>query len=370
MKILFSASVYRHLAAFHIPYMQYFLNNGHEVYAVAKDDGNKNVIENLGVKCIDIDIERSPFKLSNIKAYFQLKSILRINNFDLITTHTPFISFLIRLVNMNHTKLIYTAHGFHFYKGGSVVKNTLYKNMERFAAKFTDEIAVMNEEDYKSAQQFFNKENVHFINGIGVNLSEYNAVNIDNHTSIREELGLDSNDIIISYVAEMSKRKNQVYLLKNWKKITYKCPRAKLVLIGSGEMGEVYKEYVANHNLEGVIFAGYRQDIKEIIYQSDIVALLSTQEGLPRCVLEGMALHKPLIVSHIRGNTDLVQNGINGFTIELDNDEELIDKFITLIQNKNLRHNMGLNNEQIKERYSETTVLEQMKCIYDKVLSK
>src|SRR5699024_2593476 len=136
---------------------------------------------------------------------------------------------------------------------------------------------------------------VHFINGIGVNLSEYNAVNIDNHTSIREELGLDSNDIIISYVAEMSKRKNQLYLLKNWKKIMYKCPRAQLVLIGSGEMGEVYKKYVEHHNLEGVIFAGYRQDINEIIYLSDIVVLLSTQEGLPCCVLEGMALHKTLL---------------------------------------------------------------------------
>lgn len=370
MKILFSASVYRHLAAFHIPYIQYFLNNGHEVYALAKDDGNKGVIENLGVKCIDIDIERSPFKLSNIKAYFQLKNILRTNHFDLITTHTPFISFLIRVVNLKHTKLIYTAHGFHFYKGGNVVKNKLYKSMEKIAAKFTDEIAVMNEEDYKSAQLFFNKENVHFINGIGVNLNEYNTVNIDEHSNIREELGVDSDDVVISYVAEMSKRKNQLYLLKNWNKITYKCPRAKLVLIGNGEMEEVYKDYVANHNLKGVIFAGYRQDIKEIIYQSDVVALLSTQEGLPRCVLEGMALHKPLIVSRIRGNKDLVQNGFNGFTIGLDDDEELIDKFITLIQNKNLRHNMGLNNEKIKERYSETTVLEQMKCIYDKVLSK
>ncbi|RIO20806.1 glycosyltransferase, partial [Staphylococcus saprophyticus] len=115
---------------------------------------------------------------------------------------------------------------------------------------------------------------------------------------------------------------------------------------------------------------GYRKDIKEILYQSDIVTLLSLQEGLPRCILEAIALHKPIVVSDIRGNTDLVKNGFNGFTVNLDSNNELIDKFISLIQNKNLQNRMGSNNKSIKAKYSEKTVLEQMEKIYNKVLKE
>jgi len=370
MKILFSASVYRHLVAFHKPYIQYFLDQGHEVFAIAKDDGNKEQIESLGVTCLEIDIERSPFKIKNFRAYNQLKKIMREQNFDLITTHTPFISFIIRIINANKSKLIYTAHGFHFYKNGNFFKNFLYKSMEMYAAKYTDELVVMNQEDYTNAKKFFKEKNLHLINGIGVNLDLYNPQNIKDNTDIRSELELDKNDIIISYIGEMSKRKNQMYLLKNWENIQLKCPQAKLLLIGNGELEEEYTKYVKKNNISGVYFLGYRKDIKEILYQSDIVTLLSLQEGLPRCILEAIALHKPIVVSDIRGNTDLVKNGFNGFTVNLDSNNELIDKFISLIQNKNLQNRMGSNNKSIKAKYSEKTVLEQMEKIYNKVLKE
>ncbi|MEB7806287.1 MULTISPECIES: glycosyltransferase family 4 protein [Mammaliicoccus] len=370
MKILFSASVYRHLVAFHKPYIQYFLNQGHEVFAIAKDDGNKDQIENMGVTCLEIDIERSPFKIKNFKAYNQLKNILREHNFDLITTHTPFISFIIRIINANKSKLIYTAHGFHFYKNGNFLKNLLYKSMEMYAAKYTDELIVMNQEDYTNAKTFFKEENLHLINGIGVDLDLYNPRNIKDSSDIRNELDFDNNDILISYIGEMSKRKNQMYLLENWENIQLKCPQAKLLLIGNGELEKEYRKYVKSKNLGSVYFLGYRTDIKEIIYQSDIVTLLSVQEGLPRCILEAIALHKPIVVSDIRGNTDLVQNGFNGFTVNLASNNELVDKFISLIQNKKLQNRMGSNNKSLKEKYSEKTVLEQMDKIYNKVLNE
>ncbi|WP_204176372.1 glycosyltransferase family 4 protein [Mammaliicoccus sciuri] len=369
MKILFSASVYRHLDAFHKPYIQYFLNQGHEVFAVAKNDGNKEKIESIGVTCIDIDIERSPFKFKNIKAYIQLKKLLKTHEFDLITTHTPFISFLIRIINANRSKVIYTAHGFHFYKNGNFIKNLIYKSMEKYAAKFTDELVVMNQEDYINAKTFFKEENLHLINGIGVNLDLYNIKNVEENSDIRKELNLDKNDIIINYIGEMSKRKNQMYLLENWEYIQRKCPQAKLLLIGNGGLENKYKNFVNENKLIGVYFLGYRNDIKEIINQSDIVTLLSLQEGLPRCILEAIALHKSILVSDIRGNTDLVENGFNGFTIKLDNNKELRDKFISLIKNRELQNIMGNNNKSLKEKYSEKTVLEQMKKIYNKVLN-
>lgn len=370
MKILFSASVYRHLAAFHQPYIQYFLDQGHEVFAIAKDDGNKELIESIGVKCFEIDIERSPFKIKNFKAYKQLKKILKEHKFDLITTHTPFISFIIRIINMNKSKLIYTAHGFHFYTNGNFLKNLLYKSMEMFASKYTDELVVMNKEDYTNAKTFFKEKNLHLINGIGVNLDLYNSQNIKIKSDIRNELELDKNNIIVTYIGEMSKRKNQLYLLQNWKNIQLKCPQAKLLLIGDGELETEYIKYVKKNNITGVYFLGYRKDIKEILYQSDIVTLLSLQEGLPRCILEAIALHKPLIVSDIRGNADLVQNGFNGFTVNVDSNNQLVDKFITLIQNKKLQSSMGSNNASIKEKYSEITVLKQMEKIYNKVLKE
>ncbi|MFQ3726948.1 glycosyltransferase family 4 protein [Staphylococcus equorum] len=368
MKILFSASVYRHLVSFHIPYINYFLNQGYEVFAIAKNDGNKEVLENLGVKCYEIDIERVPYKIKNIKAYKQLKNFLSKHNFDLITTHTPFISFLIRLINHNNTKLIYTAHGFHFYKNGSLIKNIIYKTMEKYAAKYTDELVVMNNEDYNSAKNILQEKNVSLINGIGVDLNKYTAANINKNSNIREEFNFDLNDVIISYIAEMSKRKNQMYLLQNWEKIKLKCPHAKLLLVGNGEMESFYKEYIRINNIQGVYFTGYRRDVKEIIYQSNIVVLLSLHEGLPRCILEGIALHKPVIVSNIRGNSDLVENGYNGFKVDLNKNDQLVDRFTTLINNKELQQKMGLNNEEIKLKYSEETVLNQMKKIYNKVL--
>lgn len=367
-KVLFSATVYSHLAAFHKPFMKMLQEKDYEVHAAANPNhGRKEEIEEMGIVCWDIPFSRSPYHVNNFKAMVGLSHLFRNQYFDLIHVHTPVASFLVRYMAKKYKQgaVLYTAHGFHFYKGAPIQNWLMYYTAEKLARRWTDGLIVINEEDYENGKRlgFRENESLFFTHGVGISLDEYRE-NAHDNLYIRQKLSVKQNDIVISYIAELNDNKNHMFLLKNWNTLIQHCPNLHCFIIGSGEKEQKLITYVKEKNLKNVHFLGYRRDIAEILSQSDIVSLLSYREGLPRCIMEGMAARKPLVVTNIRGSRDLVKDGENGFIVDLGDDQTLVKCFTKLIHNKDLREKMGRDSLRKIQSYNLVNVLEEMRQVY------
>ncbi|MCG0274831.1 MAG: glycosyltransferase family 4 protein [Thermosediminibacteraceae bacterium] len=370
-KILFIATVESHIINFHIPFIRYFQEKGFEVHVATKLGSTQKDLKEIEVICHNVDFERSPYSASNIKALRQLITIMKNNKFSLVHVHTPVGAFLGRLAaKITNTKpVLYTAHGFHFYKGAPLKNWLIYYNMERLAARWTDGLITMNEEDYEAAKNLplRNKNGVYKVHGVGVDLKKYFR---EEHVrkQVRHELGLKDDDICILTVAEMIPRKNHIQLIKAMNLV--KRNNIFCFFVGDGELEKELRQYVKSSNLDNIIkFLGFRRDIPELLAASDICCLVSLHEGLPRCIMEAMAAGKPVIATDVRGNRDLVRDGVNGILVPVNDVEATVRAIESLSLDEKLRQKMGREGMRIIQDFSIENVLKEMDEIYRIYLS-
>lgn len=371
-KVLFLATVYTHIAYFHIPFIQLLQNKGYEVHAAASpDEGGKEDVEATGARCWDIPFSRSPYSLKNWRALKELGHLFEACRFDLIHAHTPVAAFLGRYMARakNQGPVLYTAHGFHFYRGAPLKNWLLYYPLERLASRWTDGLIVINREDFESARRlgFEPGRNLFYVHGVGVDLSYYTSLSSTGEY-VRVELGLSHSDIIVTCVAEMNPNKNHMLLLSAWEKLAAECSNCHLLMVGKGELMPVLQKKVRKEKIPRVYFLGYRRDVPQILLESDIVTLTSKREGLPKSIMEAMAAGKPVVATNVRGSRDLVEHGKTGFLVELGDTEGLFLALKSLIENEELRKTMGkAGREKIKD-YSLDRVLNEMEAIYMRYL--
>ncbi len=373
-KALFIATVYNHFAAFHIPFMKMLQDKGYEVYAAASSvTGRRDDVENAGVICWEIPFKRSPYNPANVKAFLELRSLLKNHHFDLIHVHTPVAAFLGRLLakSTHQGPVLYTAHGFHFYKGAPRRNWLIYYTAEQIASRWTDGLIVINSEDFENAQKLGFKagENLFYVHGVGVDLSKYANPPVSEN-SIRASLGIDQEDVIITCVAELNQNKNQDFLLDAWGDLASRYDYIHLLFVGTGEKMKTLQRRVIKEQLKRVYFLGYRGDVPQILGEADVATLVSKREGLPKCVMEAMAAGKPVVASNVRGNRDLVEHGRTGFLVELEDISGLIQAFEKLILDRQLRISMGIAGQKKIRDYSLENVLAEMSDIYDLYLSR
>jgi len=361
-KVLFVATTAKgHINVFHIPYIKKFKKDGFIVHTATNGDEEVPFAD----KNYKICIERNPFCVNNVKAYKQLCSIFKKENYDIIICHTPMGATLTRLAgkNTNAKKIIYMAHGFHFFENSSLKSKIIYKNMEKILSKYTDKIITINSEDFNAAKKFKLKENgnVYIVNGIGVDTAKIKNTNIDT-TLKRKEFGISEDKCIVLTIGEFIKRKNYETTIKAFSNL--KDDNYILIICGRGKLENDLKQMVKNLNVENkVIFAGFRKDINEIIKMSDIFIFPSFQEGLPVAVMEAMAGGLPVVCSNVRGNRDLIKNNDGGFVIECTD----INGFTTALEklkDKNLREKMGSINMENVKKYDIRNVIDVIYNIY------
>ncbi len=338
-KILFVATVTHHINTFHIPYLKMFKEKGYEVHVASR---GKEKVEYCD-KHYDIQFERFPLKPQNIKAYKELKNIINQNKYEIIHCHTPVGGVLTRLAAKKArkagTRVIYTAHGFHFYKGAPTLNWLIYYPLEKYLSKYTDDLITINNEDYQIAKKKFKAKNTHYIQGVGVNKTKFDfLISEDEKDRIRKELHIAKNDFVIIYPAELSKRKNQKMLIESMKLLVDKDEKYKLLLPGKDSLNGKYQQLVKQYGLEDNIkFLGFRKDIPKLFKISDLAVSTSKQEGLPVNLIEAMMSGLPVIATDCRGNRDLtktenlIKNGdIQKLVMK-------IEKSNILVKNENLK---------------------------------
>jgi len=365
-KVLFTATVDSHILNFHIPYLEYFKNNGYEVHVAT--NGNEEIP--FCDKKHKVSFERSPFKKNNFNAYKKLKTIMDEEKFDLIHTHTPMGGVVTRLAAINSrrngTRVIYTAHGLHFYKGAPKKNWILYYPVEKLLSLVTDDLITINQEDYDIAKKKFKSKNIYFVNGVGVNENEFKrSMSYEEKLQLRKNLGLEENNIVLIYVAEISKRKNQEMLIKVMEELND--DNIKLLLVGSDSLNGKINKLISEKNLGNrVNLLGFRQDVAKLIEISDIYVSTSNQEGLPVNIMEAMNMEIPIIATDCRGNRDLIVDRESGFLVPLNDVDNFVDKIKTVLREKGLVDKMIEKSKDRMERYCLDTVKKEMIQIYEK----
>jgi len=434
-KVLFVATVDSHIRHFHIPYLKYFKDRGYEVHVATSDD-EKEQFKNCDYKH-KISFERSPFKINNLKAINQMFELYKKEQFDIIHCHTPMGSVVARLAfrkyKRNLTRLnrkigqqneatennfphptshispliIYTAHGFHFYKGAPILYWLIYYPMEKWLSKYTDKLVLINKEDFEIAKNKFKAKKTYRINGIGVDAEKFNFYMSDEEkkklkkelSSIKDGFNINQADTVITYVAELINRKNQVLLIEIIKSIieeqannnqtnnTYnkvnnkttakisdnsnnqdniKPQNIKVLLVGEGINKDYYQKLIDKYNLNAnILLTGYRNDVPKIFKISDICISCAKQEGLPVNLIEGCMSGLPILATNCRGNNEVVIDNKNGYLVDINNKEKFKNKLIKLISNKSIRERLGKSALEESKKYKLSKVMDEMKKIYE-----
>lgn len=363
-KVLFVATVVKtHINVFHIPYLKMLKEMGYETHVAARNDFEdpKECIIPYCDYYHDIPFERSPIRKNNITSYKKLKQLMLKENFDIVHCHTPVGGAITRLVYKNikskvKTKCIYTAHGFHFFKGAPLKNWILFYPIEKYLSKYTDVLITINKEDYQRAKEKFKMKQLEFIHGVGVDENKYIAkIDEEKKKIMRQQLGLSINDFIIIYVAELSKRKNQGMLINAVNKLVLTNKNVRLLLVGKDSMNGYYQNMVKELGIEeNVNFLGFREDIPNLLRISNLYVSTSKQEGLPINLLEAMCINLPIIATNCRGNNELADNG-NASLVDINNEDELIEKIKC----------MNYKKSKLPHEYSLDYVKNEMRNIYN-----
>lgn len=367
-KILFVANIQRHFMAFHLPYMKWLKNQGYEVHCAANGGEVKIPIVD---KQFNICIQRSPFHWNNIKAYRQLKDIIRSEGYDLVHCHTAMGSVVARLASRSFRKcgslkVLYTAHGFHFFKGAPIQYWLFYYPVEKYLSRFTDVIITINHEDYNliKTHSFKNKETF-IIPGIGINTDRLFRQSVGLKNELRQQYGYKVDDIILIYVAEYIERKNHKFILDAVPDLVRKIPNIKILFAGKGKLFEQAQEYAKKLQVQDYVnFLGFRKDIAQLIVLSDIGISSSRQEGLPMNVAEELYTGLPVVVSEERGHKELVEHGVNGFIYPQMDQDSFVQMVVTLAKDPVLRAKMSENAKKMIQRFTIENTLNAMANIY------
>ena len=370
-KVLFVATVVKtHIMEFHIPYLKMFKEMGWETAVAARND-YENPADCVIPYCdtyYNIPFERNPLKPGNLKAYKELKHIIDEGEYDIIHCHTPVGAMLTRLAakqaRKKGTKVFYTAHGFHFYKGAPAINWILYYPVEKWLSRYTDVLITINKEDYERAKTF-KAGKVCYVPGVGIDLKKFNAGYV-NKEQKRKEIGVSADDFVLLSVGELIPRKNHEVVIRALSVLKQldKLNHIEYVICGRGSYEADLRKLaegldVADH----VHFLGYRNDISEICNCADLFVFMSHQEGLPVALMEAMACGLPAVCSNIRGNTDLIEDGVTGLLAN-NTPEEVAQSISKMKSDTALRNRVASAALQKIKQFDLSSVEDEMSKIY------
>ncbi len=367
-KVIFVATVVKkHIMEFHIPYLKMLQEMGFETSVAARND-YADPSECSIPYCdhyYDIQFNRNPAHPENITAFNKLKALIDLNQYDIIHCHTPVGAFLTRLAakdaRSKGTKVIYTAHGFHFFKGAPVQNWLLYYPLEKYASKFTDVLITINQEDYQIAKTFSAKK-VCYVPGVGIDMDKFCSTDAD-RSELRKRLGIENDRFVILSVGELNNNKNHRSIIKALSQLNDQ--RLLYIICGEGPCRTQLESLAEDlHIKDQVLFTGYTKNVRDYYFSADLFVFPSYREGLSLSLMEAISSRLPVICSEIRGNCDLVPDP--DYRFDPGNQNQIIDKLNKAIHSNN-QEEIRKNYENLK-RFRLDNVTQMVKEIYEECM--
>lgn len=305
--------------------------------------GGKMVEELLALKIKYIPVNsmvREINLLEDFKTYKFLTNEFKQNNYDIVHSHSSKAGLIARLAanKVKTKKIIYTAHGFVFNEPMSKIKKTIYKIIERFAARLSDNIICVSPDDVEISKVvgIKPKSSIEYIpNGI-----EFEENSKESRLEIRKRLKLEQNEFIFGFVANFYETKGHRYLIEGFNNFIKNGYQAKLVLIGEGnlisEMKVLAKE---NKNIE---FLGFKPNACELIKAFDCFIMSSVKEGFPFVLLEAAYNKVPIITTEVGAIYEMLDGNKNGIVVPPKDSQAIYNAMKYAIKNK---ESMNVNAE-------------------------
>ena len=369
-KILLIATVQSHICQFHRPLVAMLHKHGCEVHVAARN----NLAEKNGLKLdfaeqvFDVPFQRSPFSPKNLGAYKKLKKIIDEGSYNVIHCNTPVGGVLGRLAarkaRKHGTRVFYTAHGFHFYKGAPKKNWLIWYPVEKFMCRYTDKLITITQEDYDLASAKFPTQ-VERIHGVGANSAKYRKLSKAECVELRHELGYAAEDKLLLCTGELLTNKNQITAIRAMKSLREQQPKVKLLLAGNGPTLPGLQAEVAVLDLHDCVeFLGYRTDLERYANIADVIVSCSYREGLPMNIVEGMLLSKPVVTSYNRGHRELIVPDVTGYMVSPADADAFAEKISMLLDNSVLADRMGHAGHEKAQLYTDVSVQQELAHIY------
>ena len=359
-KILVVCTTDSMICNFLIPHIKKWEKHGFKVDCACSETGFyfSELKNKYSLNMIKIPLQRSPYKFSNVTSLIKLHRLIKHEQYSLIVSQEPVGGAIGRLSSLfTNSKVIYTAHGFHFYKGSSIINWITFYPIERFLAHFTDILITSNHEDYVRSLKFKAKKKI-MINGVGIDLSKYTN-DFSLKDSKKKELGIPLDYKVVFIAAELIERKNYKTALLSFSKMNIN--KCYFVICGEGPQKEELIELTKQLQIsEKVIFLGFRKDLCQLYKIADVFFFPSYQEGLSVALLAAMASGLPIVCSHIRGNVDCVVDELGGYMCNVEDFEGFANKIEKILLSSELAYQMGQYNAKCVKKYDINIIVEDM----------
>jgi len=373
-RLLFVTTASITLRSFLLPIASFFRAIGWRVDALAA--GVSSCPECTGAfdHVWEIDWSRNAAALRNwTTSVRRVQGVVRSGEYDIVHAHTPIAGLSTRLALRSlhrdgGPKVVYTAHGFRFYQGNSRLRNALYIAIEKIAGRWTDRLVVINQEDAGAAAslKIASPDKIVFMPGIGIDPDWYQPdYSPEVRLRFREQLGIQPDEAMFTMIAEFIPRKRHHDALQAFSLVSRR-HRSHLVLVGDGPLLQATREKALECGGR-VHFLGYRKDVRPIIAAADASLLSSDLEGLPRSVLESMALATPVIATRARGSRDLLDLGV-GISVPVGDPEALANAMIWMHENPAQAREMGLRGRANISRFALSKILQLHNELYTGLL--
>ena len=370
MKILYVTTV-SSTTNFFISHVNMLLDQGHLVdFACNVFKPLNQGLLNRGCTVLQVSFSRSPLNKSNIQAFKEIKKILNDGNYDIVHVHTPVAAAITRLAckNIPNITVIYTAHGFHFFKGAPLKNWLLYYPVEKYLSKYTDVLITINQEDYKRAKKKFKAKQIEYVPGVGIDVNKFRNVSVDRDKK-RVELGIPKDSYVMVSVGELNKNKNHSTVIKALKQVNN--TNIYYIICGTGPLKGKLSSLIEDLGLAShVKLLGYRSDIPEILHVSDLFIFPSKREGLGLAALEAMASGLPIVTSDIHGIRDYSKNGITGYSCPSNDVLGFAEAIKMMISDQAASTRFAEYNKIKVNDFSVDKVLKRMEEIYKNVIEQ
>jgi glycosyltransferase involved in cell wall biosynthesis len=377
-KILMVSTIAPTLRGFLLPFADHFRSQGWQVDGLAQGTADCAICQTHFDQAWDVHWSRNPLDFNNLRATPQwIQHVVTNTAYDIVHVHTPIAAFVTRyalrhLRRDRNLSVIYTAHGFHFYPGGNPIKNTIFAQLEKQAGQWTDYLMVINRVDETAAKRLsiVSPERVVYCPGIGVDLAYYNPQTIDAEAvlQVRQSLNLSPQTALFLGIAEFNPGKRHRDMITAFAQL--QDPHAHLAFAGTGPLEADMQALAQQLGIrDRVHFLGLRRDIPVLIRAAIATIHASEREGLPRSVMESLALEIPVIGTQIRGTSELLAGG-GGILVPVGDIGAIQCAMQQIIADPSARRTMGEKGRNSMSTFDLKSVIQCHESLYQQALAR
>lgn len=397
-----AVSVASMIDQFNMPNIRLLLEMGYEVHVACNfKEGNtcdasrilslRKNLQELGVVMHQWDCPRKLYTVKSCyRAYQQLKELLMRYPVRWMHSQSPIGGVLSRLAaEQANIPVVYTAHGFHFYRGAPWKNWLLYYPVEKLLARRTDILITVNQEDDLFARRHLHAGKIVTIPGVGIDTAHFKelckdkAIRQEEKQMFRKKYQIPADSFVLLSTGELNQGKNHRMVIDALAAMhrTDVC----YLICGQGMLKDRLQQYADRRGVGGQLrMPGYQSDMAQIYRNADIFVFPSRREGMPVALMEAMAAGLPCVVSDIRGNRELIgpcgaeetgtgcrsrfahecmkKNG--GLRFSLNQPEQLQLALEILLEQEPLRQECAARNQKKIKAYDQAVVQKKMKKIY------